>query len=101
MTSKPKTIGELRRSGYKVAPVKVELERNLIKAMERGEELFPGIVGYDNTVIPQTVNAILSHHDMVFLGDPPQNNGFRGPPTKRGQTAPGGTSPAPLQSQTV
>ncbi len=69
MTTKSKTIGELRRSGYKVAPVTVELERNLIKAMESGEELFPGIVGYDNTVIPQTVNAILSHHDMVFLGE--------------------------------
>ena len=66
---KPRTISELRRSGYEPVPVKVEMERNLIRAMEAGEELFPGIIGYDYTVIPQIVNAILSHHDMVFLGE--------------------------------
>ena len=65
----PRTIGELRESGYQPAPVKAEVERNLIRAMEAGEDLFPGIVGYDFTVIPQVVNAILSHHDMVFLGE--------------------------------
>lgn len=66
---KPRTIGELRQSGYEPVHVKAELERNLIAAMERGEELFPGIVGYESTVIPQVVNAILSHHDIVFLGE--------------------------------
>ena len=58
-----------RQSGYEPVPVKVELERNVIKAMEAGERLFPGIVGYEETVIPQVVNAILSHHDIVFLGE--------------------------------
>lgn len=69
MKSKPGTIDELRKIGYEPVPVKEELERNLIAAMENGEELFPGIVGFENTVIPQTVNAILSHHDIVFLGE--------------------------------
>jgi len=69
MKSKPGDIAELRQTGYEPTPVKQELERNLIFAMENGEELFPGIVGYENTVIPQTINAILSHHDIVFLGE--------------------------------
>ncbi len=66
---KPRTIGELRQSGYEPLPVKKELEKNLIRAMENGEELFPGVIGYDETVTPQVINAILSHHDMVFLGE--------------------------------
>jgi len=66
---KPRTIGELKESGYQPETVKAEMERNLIRAMEAGQELFPGIVGYDFTVTPQVVNAILSHHDMVFLGE--------------------------------
>jgi len=45
------------------------MERNLIAAMNAGKDIFPGIIGYDFTVIPQVVNAILSHHDMVFLGE--------------------------------
>ena len=49
--------------------MKRELEKNLIHAMESGEELFPGVVGYDETVTPQVINAILSHHDIVFLGE--------------------------------
>lgn len=66
---KPRTIEELRDSGYQVLPVKEELERNLIRAMESGEELFPGVQGYETTVIPQIINAVLSHHDMVLLGE--------------------------------
>ena len=66
---KPRTIEQLRQSGYSPLPVKAEMERNLIAAMNAGEELFPGIIGYDLTVVPQVVNAILSHHDMVFLGE--------------------------------
>ncbi|VAX18046.1 Magnesium chelatase, subunit ChlI, partial [hydrothermal vent metagenome] len=69
MKPKPATIDELRETGYEPVPVKQELERNLIIAMENGDELFPGIAGYENTVIPQTINAILSHHDIVFLGE--------------------------------
>ena len=64
----PKTYGELKTSGYKSISVKDELRANLIKKLQRGEKLFPGIVGYDETVIPQLVNAILAKHNIIFLG---------------------------------
>jgi len=66
---KPHTLGELRASGYKVLSVKEELRKNLIEKIRRGEDLFPGIVGYEDTVIPQIENAILSGQDIVFLGE--------------------------------
>ena len=62
------TIGELRTSGYTAVPVKEEIRRNLIAKLERKEILFPGIVGYDTTVIPSIVNAILAKHDILLLG---------------------------------
>ncbi len=65
---KIRTVGELRNSGYEVLPVKEELRRNLIAKLRTGERLFPGIVGYDDTVIPMIVNAILARHDIIFLG---------------------------------
>lgn len=68
MSSLPSTLGELRRSGYTPLPVKQELRRNLIARLRRGEPLFPGMIGYDETVIPEIVNAVLSQHDMLFLG---------------------------------
>ncbi len=64
----PQTFGELKTSGYKSVSVKDELRANLIKKLERGEKLFPGIVGYDETVIPQLVNAILAKHNIILLG---------------------------------
>jgi len=54
------TIGELRRSGYIVRPVKDEIRSNLIQKLERRERLFPGIIGYQDTVVPALVNAILA-----------------------------------------
>ena len=66
---KPQTIGELKEAGYRVLSVKEEMRKNLIAKMERGEELFPGIVGYERTVIPQIENAILAGQDMVLLGE--------------------------------
>jgi len=65
---KPKTLGELRASGYASRSVKDELRANLIKKLRSGEKLFPGIVGYDETVIPQLINAILSKHNIILLG---------------------------------
>src|SRR3954467_4172836 len=62
------TVGQLRESGYKPVSVKDELRRNLIKKLKDGEEIFPGIVGYRESVIPQVVNGILSKHDLLFLG---------------------------------
>jgi magnesium chelatase subunit I len=69
ITTRPRTIGELRESGYKVLSVKEELRKNLVQKIRSGEELFPGIVGYEETVIPQIENAVLSGQDIIFLGE--------------------------------
>lgn len=66
--NKAKTVGELRETGYRSRSVKQELRENLIARLRGGDALFPGIIGYDDTVIPQIVNAVLSRHDMLFLG---------------------------------
>ena len=66
---KARTLGELEQQGYKVLSVKEEMRRNLIAKLARKETLFPGIVGYDQTVIPQIVNAILAGQDIIFLGE--------------------------------
>lgn len=63
-----RTLGELRASGYAVRSVKDEMRANLIAKMRAGEKLFPGILGYEETVIPQIVNAILSKHNIILLG---------------------------------
>src|SRR5271169_859670 len=65
---RPKTLGELKASGYRSESVKDEMRRNLVRKMKAGETLFPGIIGYEETVLPQIQNAILSKHDMLFLG---------------------------------
>ncbi len=67
--TRPRTISELRESGYKVLTVKEEMRKNLIQKLRDNEELFPGIVGYEDTVIPQVENAILSGQDIIFLGE--------------------------------
>lgn len=66
--SHPTTIGELRASGYRVLPVKDEIRKNLISKLRNHEALFPGIIGYEHTVIPALCNAILSRHDFILLG---------------------------------
>ncbi|MBX3440774.1 MAG: sigma 54-interacting transcriptional regulator [Planctomyces sp.] len=68
MSERPRTLRELRESGYQSVPVKIEMRRNVIRRLRGREPLFPGILGYDDTVMPQIVNAILSQHDMLFLG---------------------------------
>ena len=64
-----RTVGELQASGYAAKSVKQELRDNLIARLQSGEPLFPGIVGYDESVVPQIENAILSGQDIVFLGE--------------------------------
>ncbi len=66
--TRPTTLGSLRASGYIDLTVKQEMRRNLIASLKSGATLFPGIIGYDRTVIPQLVNAILSKHDVILLG---------------------------------
>ena len=68
MTDRPRTLGELRESGCRSESIKSEMRRNLLQRLRSGEELFPGMVGYEETVVPQIVNAVLSRHDMLFLG---------------------------------
>lgn len=66
--SRPTTLGGLKNSGYKILSVKDEIRNNLIKKLRNNEQLFPGIVGYETTVIPALVNAILAKHDIILLG---------------------------------
>ncbi len=66
---RPRTVGELRESGYQPMPVREEMRKNLIARIRSGEELFPGVYGYDETVIPHVVNAILAGQDIIFLGE--------------------------------
>jgi magnesium chelatase subunit I len=67
-TDRPRTLGELKASGYRIESVKDEMRRNLVKKLAAGEPLFPDILGYEETVVPQIQNAILSRHDLLFLG---------------------------------
>ena len=62
-------LADLRASGWRSRSVKDELRANFTAALVRGGELFPGIVGYDDTVLPSIANAILAGHDMLFLGE--------------------------------
>ena len=62
------TLGELRQSGFRSRPVRQEIRDNLVQKLRAGEPLFPGIIGYDDSVIPQLVNAILSKHNFILLG---------------------------------
>ncbi len=64
----PRTLRELRAARYQPLSVKDELRLNLIRKLRSGEKLFPGIVGYQDTVIPQLINAILSRHNIILLG---------------------------------
>ena len=68
MTKKPRTLGDLKASGYRSRGVKDELRENLRRALSRGEKPFVGIHGYDRTVLPSLHNAILSRHDFLLLG---------------------------------
>ncbi|GMU24241.1 MAG: magnesium chelatase [Phycisphaerae bacterium] len=66
--NRPTTLGQLKAEGYRPRSVRDEMRDNLIRKLRAGEDIFPGIVGYQDTVIPQLINAILSRHDMLFLG---------------------------------
>lgn len=68
MTQRPETLGELRASGYRPRSVKEEIRQNLRTRLARRETLFPGILGYERTVIPGVVNALLAGHDFILLG---------------------------------
>src|SRR6476659_3370300 len=67
--SRPATWGQLRESGWESVPVKTELRRNAIARIAAGEPLFEGVLGYEETVMPQLENALLAGHDVIFLGE--------------------------------
>jgi magnesium chelatase subunit I len=63
-----RTLGELKKSGYKPKSVKEEIRQNLVRKLQKKENAFPGIIGYEDTVIPDTERALLSRHNILFLG---------------------------------
>ena len=67
--SEAKTLGDLKKSGVAVLSVREEMRKNLVRHLESGQRILPGIISYDETVIPEIENAILSGHHMVFLGE--------------------------------
>ncbi|MFQ5787948.1 MAG: magnesium chelatase [Thermodesulfobacteriota bacterium] len=69
MLHKPRTIGELRASEYNVLSIKEEMRKNLINKLKNSETIFPKIIGYEESVIPQLENAILAGHDIMFIGE--------------------------------
>src|SRR6202000_699293 len=62
------TLGQLKQSGYRNRSVKEEIRENLIKKLQNKETTFPGILGYEDSVIPDTERALLSRHNILFLG---------------------------------
>src|SRR5437879_5261320 len=66
---RPSTLAELRASGWVSKSVKQEVRDNFLRMLQAGADLFPGIVGYDNTVIPEINLALIAGHDMLFLGE--------------------------------
>jgi magnesium chelatase subunit I len=64
----PTTLGELKSQNYRARSVKDEMRANLLTKLRAGERIFPGVVGYDETVVPQIVNAILARHNIILLG---------------------------------
>ena len=68
-TPTPTTLGELRESGHRYRTVKDEIRVNLTGAMRAGGTRFPGIVGYDDSVVPELERALLAGHDLVLLGE--------------------------------
>src|SRR5262245_10604752 len=69
MVSRPTNLQALRDRGWQSRPIKEEIRRNFMRMLKEGDELFPGIIGYENTVVPEINVAILAGHDMLFLGE--------------------------------
>ena len=66
---KPKILGELKETGFQELSIRQEIRNNLVSKLKAGEKIFPGIIGYDLTVIPRIINAVLAGHDIIFLGE--------------------------------
>jgi magnesium chelatase subunit I len=66
---RPRTLGELRRSGYQPKTVREEIHANLVRKLEAGEPLFPGIIGYHDTAVPELTHALLAGQNVIVLGE--------------------------------
>ncbi len=69
MSSRPATIGQLRLSGWESLPVKEEVRRNAARRIASGNPVVEGVIGYEDSVLPQLENALLAGHDIIFLGE--------------------------------
>ncbi|HET9690743.1 MAG TPA: sigma 54-interacting transcriptional regulator [Acidimicrobiales bacterium] len=69
MTSRPATLGQLRESGWRSVPVKEEVRRNAARRIAAGQPVVEGVLGYEDTVLPQVEHALLAGHDIIFLGE--------------------------------
>src|SRR3954466_2432995 len=69
MSSRPATLGQLQESGWTSVPVKEEVRRNAAERIAAGKSLVEGVLGYEDTVLPQLENALLAGHDIIFLGE--------------------------------
>jgi len=69
LMSRPATLGDLRASGWESRPVKEEIRANAVRALAEKRPLVEGIIGFEDTVLPQLANALLAGHDMIFLGE--------------------------------
>ena len=67
--SRPATVGDLRASGWESRPVKEEIRANAVSALAEGRPLVDGVIGYEDTVLPQLANALIAGHDIIFLGE--------------------------------
>ena len=65
----PRTLGELRASGHRERSVKAEIRENLLAALADGIDIWPGIFGFEDTVLPQLERALIAGHDFVLLGE--------------------------------
>ena len=66
--NKPTTLRSLKAGGYAPLSVKEEIRNNVIRKLQKREQLFPGIIGYEETVVPSIVNALLARHNIILLG---------------------------------
>ena len=79
-TAKPQTLGELKQTTSSLPDVRTEMRRNLIRKLENKERLFPELIGYDDTVLPALINAILCGHNIILLGERGQGKRVLGLP---------------------
>jgi magnesium chelatase subunit I len=66
---KIRTLGEMRKAGVQVVPVRLEMRRNLLERLRAHQRILPGIIGYDQSVLPEIENGVLAGHHMIFLGE--------------------------------